>query len=308
MSKIQDALRKFQSEGKEPSDRKSGDKVRSVKVASIREDDLEQTADFPRYTLEKIVTVNQEALRDAGLIAPEYHEKMLADQYREIKRPLVANAYGRRVAKIEDGNLIMVTSAIAGEGKTFTSINLALSISQEQDLSVLLVDADVAKPHISDIFGASEKPGLLDLLEDESFTPESLILPTDVEGFAILPAGAPRTNATELLSSLRMDSVIEQLGRRYSQRVILFDTPPLLQTSESKMLVNMAGQIVLVVKAESTSQGAVADELQILGQDKAINLVLNQSRVVGKNNQYEYGYGFDEPAQVKQSQSSPWDS
>ncbi len=309
MSKIQEALKRLQSEGPAPAAPVRSRGSESTRVASIRATDSESTAELPSYTQEEIVVVDQAALRDAGLIAPEYHEQMLADQYREIKRPLVANAYGRRVAKIEDGNLIMVTSAVAGEGKTFTSINLALSISQEQDLSVLLVDADVAKPHISDIFGLSDRSGLLDLLEDDSLSPESLIMPTDMEGFAILPAGSPRSNATELLSGLRMDSVIEQLGKRYGRRVIIFDTPPLLQTSESKVLANMAGQIVLVVKAESTSQGAVADALHIVGDDKAINLVLNQSRVAGQNNQYEYGYGFNEPAPTAQtSSSSMWDS
>lgn len=256
-----------------------------------------------------VAEVDQKALRDAGLVAPDYHEKIIADQYRDIKRPLIANAYGKRVRRVEDGNLIMVTSALAGEGKTFTSLNLAISIAQEQDLTVLLVDGDVVKPYIGDVFGVAEMPGLLDLLQGDSQGPESLVVPTDMKGLSILPAGAPRPDATELLSGSRMGNIMRQLVGRFPQRVIIFDTPPLLQTSESKVLTSMAGQIVLVVKAESTSHGAVAEALQVLGADKTVNLILNQSRTAGIGNRYEYGYRY-EPGDTPQKaplKRSIWD-
>ena len=187
----------------------------------------------------------------------------------------------------------MVTSALAGEGKTFTSLNLAISIAQEQDLTVLLVDGDVAKPYISEVFGVSEMSGLLDLLQGDSRGPESLVVQTDMKGLSILPAGAPRSDANELLSGSRMENIVQQLVSRFPQRIVIFDTPPLLQTSESKVLASMAGQIVLVVKAESTSQGAVAEALQVLGGEKTVNLILNQSRTAGIENRYEYGYGYE---------------
>jgi receptor protein-tyrosine kinase len=273
-------------------DKQVGNHRERERVTAIALTGQSITSEFPEYNHDKIVEVDQEVLRDAGLIAPEYHEKMLADQFREIKRPLIASAYGKRVAQVEDGNLIMISSAMPGEGKTFTSLNLALSIAQEQDLTVLLVDADVAKPQISEIFGISEVPGLLDILEGQPRALEALIVRTNIEGLSILPAGAPRTNATELLSGSRMDNVVQQLATRFPQRVIVFDTPPLLQTSEAKVLANLAGQVILVVKAESTPQGAVAEALHILGDEKAVSLVLNQSRTAGEKDRYKYGYGY----------------
>lgn len=292
MSKIQKALKKIKSMADQAGDKQVGNHRERERVTAIALTGQSITSEFPEYNHDKIVEVDQEVLRDAGLIAPEYHEKMLADQFREIKRPLIASAYGKRVARVEDGNLIMISSAMPGEGKTFTSLNLALSIAQEQDLTVLLVDADVAKPQISEIFGISDVLGLLDILEGQPRVLEALIVRTNIEGLSILPAGAPRANATELLSGSRMDNVVQQLATRFPQRVIVFDTPPLLQTSEAKVLANLAGQVILVVKAESTPQGAVAEALHILGDEKAVSLVLNQSRTAGEKDRYKYGYGY----------------
>lgn len=295
MSKIQKALQRLQSRGAPAnSPRMQAEDARSLSIAVGRagrpEDAVEQTV----VTHGVVIQFDQEALRDAGLIAPDNHVQMLADQYRDIKRPIIANAFGRRVTKVDDGNLIMISSAVAGEGKTFTSINLAISIAQEKDLNVLLVDADVAKPHISNVLGVSEMPGLLDILqnEDNSLVPEALIVPTDIKGLSILPAGLPRAHATELLSSFKMEKLTKDLAARSLHRFIIFDTPPLTQTSEAKALANFAGQVVLVVQAETTPQNAVSEALDILGLDKAVNLVLNQSRMDTDASEYGYGYGY----------------
>jgi len=286
MSKIQKALRRLQSEPR-PASRPVPDRVASVNGRARAAD---VAGDFVPSDLQ--VQFDQEALRDAGLIAPDYHERDLADQYREIKRPLIANAYGRRVAKVESGNLIMVTSALPGEGKTFTSINLALSMAQERDHSVLLVDADVAKPHITTILGLTELPGLLDVVEDRNSIAESFVLQTDIEGLSILPAGLPRDNATELLSSTRMEQTLRELADRFPERLVIFDTPPLLRTSEAQVIADLAGQVVLVVKAEDTAHAAVMEALHKLRDDQAVNLVLNQSRKESSLGGYGYGYGY----------------
>lgn len=293
MSKIQDALKKLQSGSVPASDRQLGRRKDAAPIADLVAGVEAVREGEPESQHGVVIEWDQKALRDAGLIAPEYHEQLLADQYRDIKRPLIANAFGKRVAKVEDGNLIMVTSALPGEGKTFTSINLAISIAQEQDVSVLLVDADVAKPHISTVLGVGTMPGLLDILDGEVQSPESLVVPTDMDGLSVLPAGAPRPNATELLSGFKMESLVKKLADRAPNRIVVFDTPPLLRTSESKVLTAMAGQIVLVVKAEDTSQGAVGEALRVLGEDKAVNLILNQSRRAGSQEEYSYGYGYD---------------
>lgn len=292
MSKIQKALGKIQAKQKQLSaSRQQG----QSKYAS---------ADDNSITLAKLVMhaahasdkaalhIDRQALREAGLIAPEYHEQLLANQYREIKRPLIAHAFGKRATRVPDGNLIMVTSALAGEGKTFTSINLAFSMALERDHQVLLVDADVAKPHMSETFGAKDVPGLLDALEDSTLAVESLILPTDVPGFSVLPAGQPRVHATELLASAGMERLVATLSSLSDGQIVVFDSPPLLETSEAKIIAGVAGQIVMVVRAEETSHEAVEMALSSIGGDKAVNLVLNQVRSTGKKYQYGYGYAY----------------
>jgi len=281
MSKIQDALQRFQA----GNPRRAGNRAERIAPRV----DI-STTETSVLSANEVVDIDLDALRDAGLLASKKDEKQMTNQFRDIKRPLIASALGRRGTKVDDGNLIVVTSAISGEGKTFMSLNIALSIAREQDLSVLLVDADVAKPHISNVFGLSESPGLLDLLDGTSSQLEDVVYPTNVDGMCILPAGVPRQDASELLSGSRMENLVRRFADQDPNRFIIFDTPPLLQSSESKVILGIAGQVVLVVKAESTTQGTVGHALQELDDRKAVNLVLNQARA-NENNQYSYGYG-----------------
>ena len=248
-----------------------------------------------RTAMNKRVRIDRKALSDAGLVAPAYHAQKIANQYRDIKRPLIAQALGKGVVKIHGGNLIMVSSALSGEGKTFTSINLALSMAEERDYSILLVDADVAKPQVTELFGCAGEAGLLDALEERNSQAHSMILPTDVDNLSILPAGKPRYNATELLASRTMEKLTSQLSQLSPRQLVIFDSPPLLRTSEAKVLTSLVGQIVVVVKADETSQDAVSTAVRKLDPDKAVNLVLNQVRSVGV--EYEYGYGYQETTQ-----------
>jgi len=242
----------------------------------------------PRAT--RVVNITREQLRAAGVLAPEDEERQLVQQFRQIKRPLVANALGRGTPQLPNGQLIMLASALPGGGKTFTSVNLALSLAMEKDVRILLVDADVAKPHISKIFGVEGEPGLLDVLRDEHVDVDSVIMSTDVPGLSILPAGRASDTATELLASSRMGAVITQLGARDAMRIVLFDSPPLLLTTEARALAGQVGQIVLVVAAGVTPQQAVLDALELLGEGKSIGLVLNQSEEGGQTGYHRY-YG-----------------
>lgn len=306
MGKIHKALEKVQAE-----------RAKTAKQAANKAKSLDDSVVVAKVVLDsdglaypsgsgKSVAVDEEALRAAGLVAPETDEKVIVRQYQEIKRPLIANAFGRRATRVKDGNIIMVTSAIAGEGKTFNTINLALSMAQEKDYSVLLVDADVAKPHTSEIFGASDEVGLLDLLEDASLSPDAAVLGTNYKGLQILPAGRPRVGATELLASSRMEEILVALSGSAKHRVILLDSPPLLQTSEAKVLASLVGQVVVVVKAESTPQDATRSAVAALDHSKPINLVLNQVRSRAMEQHYSYGVGRTEvsaPARAAESQA-----
>jgi protein-tyrosine kinase len=254
-------------------------------AARRREVAPDATAAAPRT-----LVMNQDALRVAGLLPPTHQERELAQQFRQIKRPLINNALGRGVVPVPQGNLVMVASAVPGEGKTFTSLNLALSMRLEEDVTVLLVDGDVVNPRISRILGVESEPGLLDVVRDPGVSPGSTILATDVPGLSFLPAGRPDANATELLASTRMRDVIALLGGHDATRVVLFDSAPLLLTTESQALAQVVGQILLVVRADQTAQHVVLEALETLGEGKPISLVLNQS-MTQPHAGYYYQYG-----------------
>jgi exopolysaccharide/PEP-CTERM locus tyrosine autokinase len=244
------------------------------------------------------VDIDRGALRLAGLLPPESQERQIADQFRHIKRPLIANATGRGGKTVPNGHLIMTASALPNEGKTFTSINLALSLAADKDITVLLVDADVAKPHISRIFGVESEAGLLDALKDNTVDIESLVIPTNIPGLSILPAGKWSDTATELLSSAHMQTTVGRLGSHDPNRIILLDSPPLLLTSESRALAAIVGQVVVVVCAGTTPHQAVLDAVSYIPSDKSVGFILNQTNVRASEGYY-YGdghYGDSKPS------------
>lgn len=243
----------------------------------------------------KVAVIDRDALRAAELLPAPAEERRLAHQYRQIKRPLIANAFGRGVKQLPNGRAILVASALPGDGKTFTAINLSLSMANEKDISVLLVDADVAKIHLSRMLGVGGEPGLLDVLRNDQLDVESVVLRTDVPGLEVLPAGHGSDNATELLASSRMEAIVAQLTARDPNRIVLFDSPPLLLTSESRVLCSISGQVVLVVSASSTPQQAVFEAIQHIGPNPYIGLVLNQCAAEGADTYYQY-YGQREDA------------
>ena len=237
------------------------------------------------------VELNLAAIAAEGILTPESPRSHLADQYRVIKRPLIMNAKGRGAAVLNHGNLIMVTSAVAGEGKTFTAINLAMSIAAELDNTVMLVDADVARPSVLRTLHLPQGPGLLDLLEGKCGMAEAL-LRTSVDKLTILPSGTPHGRATELLASSAMRDLLNDMAERYADRIIIFDSPPLLLTTESRVLASQMGQIVMVVEAESTLQSAVQQALATIETCPVRLLLLNRARANSSGGYgYSYGYG-----------------
>ena len=236
------------------------------------------------------VALDRGTLRSFGLMPPEEEFDLLTRQYRKIKHPLVAKALGRGVPREPKGYLIMIASAMSGEGKSFTAVNLALSLALEKDLHVLLVDGDVAKPQLTRVLGLDGVPGLLDSLRDPARDVESLIRATNIPTLSFLPAGAGGDDATELLSSPRMERTAALLGQHDSRRIVVFDSPPLLQTTESPALARIAGQVVVVVRADSTPQPLLLDAINTLHGHPGVSLVLNQSAQSGTKPYYYYGY------------------
>ncbi|NOZ36833.1 MAG: AAA family ATPase [Gammaproteobacteria bacterium] len=215
---------------------------------------------------------------------------VFADEYRRIKRPLLSNAFGRSASLLEKGNLILVTSTISGEGKTHTAINLALSIAHERDNTVLLVDCDVSRHGASRALGIADRPGLVDMLENEKFSVGDAILRTDIPELCLISAGKQHDFVTELLASKRMSELVTEIGERYDDRIIIFDGPPLLPTPQTQVLTTLVGQVVFVIEAGKTPQALVDEALDMISEDQATGLVMNKSEGISGRGSYYYGY------------------
>ncbi|MHB0989847.1 MAG: XrtA-associated tyrosine autokinase [Burkholderiales bacterium] len=235
------------------------------------------------------IHINLDRLRSLNIITPHGKYSSTADEFRMIKRPLLNKALDENITH---GNLIMITSSLPGEGKTFCAINLAMSISMEMDKTVLLVDADVAKPSLMKNLGLdNDKKGLLDLLQDNTLGVSDVLMKTNVANLTVISAGQYVPHATELLASDAMAKLLEELAQRYHDRIILFDSPPLLVTTESSVLAKHMGQIVVVVEAERTPQSALQNALALIEFCNLTGVVLNKSQRMPILD-YGYGYGY----------------
>ena len=279
MSLVEQALARLKNQGATPSRPRSPD----YQAPQPAEREVESPEELARR-----LHVDLADLRARGYLPEKENDPHFASHYRLIKRPLVDKALSADTGAASR-RIIAVASAIPGDGKTFTSINLALSMALERDVSVLLVDSDVPKQHISEIFGLRGKPGLLDALVNENLDPESLIIPTDIRGLSILPAGTRTESTVELLNSHRMKQIVTALCARSAKRILLLDSPPLLVTNEGRAIIKVAGQVVLVVRAGHTPRQAMQAAIELIGPDQAGGLILNEAR--GSSGEAYYGYG-----------------
>ncbi|MBT8438483.1 MAG: XrtA-associated tyrosine autokinase [Gammaproteobacteria bacterium] len=228
---------------------------------------------------------SENMLVNGSLLSPQS-----ADEYRRIKRPLLSNAFGKSSSLVEKGNLILVTSSIPGEGKTHTAINLALSIAHERDHTVMLVDCDVTRHGTSRMLGIADRPGLVDIIESDSFTVGDALLRTDIPELTLLSAGKQHDFVTELLASKKMSELVAEIGERYDDRVIIFDGPPLLPTPQTQVLTELVGQVVFVVETGKTPQSLVNEALDMIPEEQATGLVMNKSEGISSRSSYYYGY------------------
>lgn len=210
-----------------------------------------------------------------GMVAPGQARGGPADDFRIIKQPLLRHASAGDQLR---PNLVLVTSAVAGEGKTFCAVNLALSLAMEQDHTVLLVDAHAARPEVPAVLGLDLGPGLFELLAGAALAPADCIVPTSVPGLALLAAGRGGERACELLASQAMTGLLAELAAHDPGRIVVLDAPPVLPTSEAAILAGQVGQVVLVVASGSTSERQVSAALRRLGHCARILLVCNKAR------------------------------
>lgn len=249
-------------------------------------------AELSRVAEPDTQALNLPLMRRQGLLIPDDGRSALAEEFRILKRPILANAFGPSGERIGRRNVVMVTSAVPGEGKTYTAINLAMSIAMELQRTVLLVDADVVQPSIAARLGLNLGPGLIDLLENSHTDLSTYLVKTSIPDLSVLGAGRRHGRSTELLASAAMARLVDDLANRYPDRVVLFDSPPMLATSESSVLARHMGQIVLTVEAGATPRSAISRVVRMLDACDIVIPVLNKaSGMPGMN--YALGYYLD---------------
>ncbi|MBA4766246.1 MAG: AAA family ATPase [Porphyrobacter sp.] len=235
-----------------------------------------------------VVRIDREHLRDGGLIVPEDPVTGLLEEFRIVKRELLADA---RTGASPLARRILVCSPHTGEGKTYCATNLAIALAAERGLEVLLVDADVVKPSITERLGIDAEEGLMDALADPRILPESLVIKTDIEGLFVLPAGKASALDAEYLASTRTAEVLDRLTEGAPDRILIFDTPPALAASPAAELAKHVGQALLVVRADETSRAALEDAQQLLSACGDIKLLLNAARYSPSGRRFGSYYG-----------------
>lgn len=240
------------------------------------------------------VVVDRDRMSERGLLDPAGAATLLAEEFRAVKRPILIDALGARGHEpVERGRMVLVGSPRPGDGKSFCAANLALSLASEKDTAVLLVDADFAKPSVPDLFGIEPGEGLLDALRDPALDAEGLVLDTDVPGLSLLRTGMGGRDDTELLTSERAGELLERLMTADPRRLIVFDTPPVLAASPASVLAVHCGQILLVVRADRTTETDVAHAVEAFGGEARLHLMLNAVSFTAGGRRFGsyYGYG-----------------
>jgi receptor protein-tyrosine kinase len=242
--------------------------VQPVRIPSPRPSDPSRT---------KAIDIDLARLASLGLLTPDGSQSRLANEMRVIKRPLINNCVAKSTAgRVNNANRIMITSAGPGEGKSYISTNLAMTIATERDSTVVLVEADPTRPALCQLFGIPSDRGLMDLLAQPGLDVADVLVKTNIDRLSFIPAGTPQEHATELLASEAMEAVVDQLASRYTNRILIFDSPPLLAAPEARVLARHMGQIVLVVEAEKTTHSIAQQALATIESCPIVMMVLNK--------------------------------
>jgi receptor protein-tyrosine kinase len=262
--------------------------------ASVEHQVLDSTQNKKTFATNQIETlkIDKKSLEERGYLIDNGTRKSIKDEFRQIKRKLLNNAFGAASKTLDNSNLVMVSSSKPNEGKTFVSINLALSIALEQDKTVLLIDADVLRPSINRELGVGDVPGIIEYLLGEKESAGDIIYNTDIDKLKVIPAGEPHHLSNELLASDKMESLAKELAERYPDRIVIFDCPPLIGVTETLVLANLMGQAVIVVEESKTQLSDIQKATENLSDDLALGIVLNKAIKSHKDMYGYYGYGY----------------
>jgi receptor protein-tyrosine kinase len=236
--------------------------------------------------------IDLESLAKRGYLVETGERLCITEEFRQIKRKLLGNAFGLGAKTLNNGNLIMVTSAKPNEGKTFIATNLALSIAAEKNKTVLLVDSDVLMPSLNRELGIAETQGLIDYLQSDDLDVSNIIYNTNIDKLKIISAGKKHHLSNELLASEKMATLANELATRYPDRIVIFDSPPLVGISETQVLAQLMGQALLVVEESKTRIADIHKATENLHEDLALGLVLNKAIRSHKDLYGYYGYGY----------------
>lgn len=253
---------------------------------------LLQRPNTEKNNTKETINIDGEHLTEKGFIYSSNSAHHIQEEFRHIKRKLINNAFGPAAKTLNHSNLIMVSSSNPNEGKTFISINLALSIALEQDKTVLLVDADVLRPSLHRELQFEIKQGLLEYLLDEVPSLSDVIYNTNVNNLKLIPAGKPHHLTNELLASTKMIALAKELAQRYPDRIVIFDCPPILGVTETPVLSSLVGQAVVVVEESKSKLDDVKRAVSQLDENIAIGFVMNKTIRSKKDVYGYYGYGY----------------
>jgi protein-tyrosine kinase len=237
---------------------------------------------------EKII-IDFDMLEKKGFVSTTSQRQLINEEFRAIKRKILDNAFGPLSKSLKNSNIIMVSSSRPGEGKTFTAINLALSIALEKDKTVLLVDADVLRPNVMRTLELENKQGLMEYLLGEKENIAEVMCRTNLDNLRIITAGKSHHLSTELLASGKMFEAVEEFANRYTDRVVIVDTPPLLGINETAILANLAGQAIVVSEESKTKLVDIEKAVGQLNPDMAIGFIVNKA---DKSSSDSAGYGY----------------
>lgn len=240
--------------------------------------------------ISKVVDINYRYLEKLGMLVSKNKNLMLSEQYRRIKRQILNNAFDTEKNKIKNSNLVLVTSAVPEEGKSFTSLNLAFSVTNEFNNTALFIDADLPKHSSTNRLGLSGEAGLTDYLLSDDLTISDVLLRTDIPNLSIITAGKKDDWTPEILASKKMLNFLNEISHRYQDRLVIIDAPPLLQDSTASVLSRIIGQIVVVIEAEKTPQHVVQEAINSLHDAQYVGLVLNKSNQRDQSKYSYYGY------------------
>jgi exopolysaccharide/PEP-CTERM locus tyrosine autokinase len=221
-------------------------------------------------------TIDRARLAKRGMIVPGTPVTGISEEYRIVKRELIRNfgGVGNRPV-LPRGHRVLIASANPGEGKTFSAVNLALSLAVEADHDVLLIDADIAKPSVLEALGLEDGPGLMDALADPHLPLGDCLIQTDIPGLKVMPAGTGHMHDTELLASARTEALLTQLEAGAPGRILILDSPPILAASPAAVLAGHVGQLIMVVRADETLESSLRDAIGLMGACPHIQLLLN---------------------------------